>query len=780
MQRKLYSAKSERILRDARAQAMALGHSYVGSEHLLLALAECVQSMAGRLLRWSGLDPSAIRSTVLQMQGMGDDTVRLPQGLTGEAKLVLNGAKDEMRVLRRKQISPEHILLSISRQESSAAADVLRKNGIDTNCMFSELYICLQSRDTVKKRGDEMKLLEQFSVNLVEKEMETVIGREEEITTVIEILSRKNKNNPALIGEPGVGKTAIVEGLAQRIAAGQVPEQLMGKRVMALDMASLVAGTKYRGEFEERIRDVIAEIRRAGDVILFVDELHTIVGAGSAEGAIDAANIMKPALGRGEIQMIGATTVDEYRKFIEKDAALDRRFRPVLVREPSEDETLAILRGLRPGLERHHRIRISDEALTAAIRLSKRYVTDRFLPDKALDLLDESASNVRTEELKNRFTKPVQPNLGELEQELEQAIRHSQFERAAELRDRLRTARQTRGRPAVTEAHLLQIISRKTGIPVGQLSGSERDRLLCLEEVLKKTVIGQDEAVRIAANAVRRGRSGLSDHRRPVASLLFMGPTGVGKTELCKTLAEEVYGNRDAMLRFDMSEYMERHAVSRLIGAPPGYVGHGEGGELTEKVRRQPYSLILFDELEKAHHDVTGILLQIMEDGFVTDSEGRKVDFRNTLIVMTSNVGSREQTTGELGFLPQSREDRAMDSLRQCFSPEFLGRIDAVAVFRRLDEADLCAIASKLLRDTVIRAERTGCKLTVEETVCKWFAKQCQAGSGARALRHRIQQEIEDPLAEMLLRDGPGIYRVIAEQTLRVLRCENGIEQKFE
>lgn len=780
MQRKLYSAKSERILRDARTQAMALGHSYVGSEHLLLALAECVQSMAGRLLRWSGLEPSAIRSTVLQMQGMGDDTVRLPQGLTGEAKLVLNGAKEEMRVLRRKQISPEHILLSISRQESSAAADILRKNGIDTNCMFSELYICLQSRETVKKRGDEMKLLEQFSINLVEKEMETVIGREEEITTVIEILSRKNKNNPALIGEPGVGKTAIVEGLAQRIAAGQVPEQLIGKRVMALDMASLVAGTKYRGEFEERIRDVIAEIRRAGDVILFVDELHTIVGAGSAEGAIDAANIMKPALGRGEIQMIGATTVDEYRKFIEKDAALDRRFRPVLVREPSEEETIAILRGLRPGLERHHRIRISDEALTAAIRLSKRYVTDRFLPDKALDLLDESASNVRTEELKTRFTKPVQPSLGELEQELEQAIRHSQFERAAELRDRLRTVRQARGRTAVTEAHLLQVISRKTGIPVGQLSGSERDRLLCLEEVLKKNVIGQNEAVRIAANAVRRGRSGLSDPRRPVASLLFMGPTGVGKTELCKALAEEVYGSRDAMLRFDMSEYMERHAVSRLIGAPPGYVGHGEGGELTEKVRRRPYSLILFDELEKAHHDVTGILLQIMEDGFVTDSEGRKVDFRNTLIVMTSNVGSREQTTGELGFLPQCRETRAMDSLRQNFSPEFLGRIDAVAVFRRLDEADLCAIAAKLLRDTAIRAEQAGCKLIVEEPVCKWFAQQCQEGSGARALRHRIQREIEDPLAEMLLRDGPGVYRVRAEKTIHVLRCENGIEQKFE
>jgi len=761
VQKRIFSMQSERVLREARTQAVSFGHSYVGTEHLLLALTECVQSSAGRMLRWSGLEPAVVRKTVLQLSGAGDDTILLPQGLTREARGVLRGAREEMRLLGRKRICPEHILLAISRQEDTAAARILQANGIDASCMFSEIYICLQSRETVKRRSEDMRLLEQFSVNLVEKEMETVIGREKEITTVIEILSRKNKNNPALIGEPGVGKTAIVEGLAQRIAAGQVPDTLIGKRVMALDMASLVAGTKYRGEFEERIRDIIAEIRRAGDVILFVDELHTIVGAGSAEGAIDAANIMKPALGRGEIQMIGATTTEEYRKYIEKDAALDRRFRSVLVQEPTEEETLAILRGLRPGLERHHKIKITDEALTASVRLSKRYMTDRFLPDKALDLLDEGASSVRTEELKNRFTKPAMPGAGDLEQELERAIRNSQFERAAELRDRLRILRQNRGGLAVTEEHILSLVSRKTGIPTGRLNGSERERLLRLETLLKQRVIGQDEAVSIAANAVRRGRSGLSDHRRPVAALLFMGPTGVGKTELCKALAEEVYGSRDAMLRFDMSEYMEKHSVSRLIGAPPGYVGHGEGGELTEQVRRKPYSLILFDELEKAHHDVTGILLQIMEDGVLTDSEGRKVDFRNTLVVMTSNAGSREQTTGELGFLPQSRKTRALESLRQYFSPEFLGRIDAVAVFHRLHTSDLIAIADKLLQETVQRAEAADCKLKIGDEVAQWFAERCREESGARELRHSIQKHIEDPLAGSLLQNGAGHYLVL-------------------
>ncbi|MBQ6799064.1 MAG: ATP-dependent Clp protease ATP-binding subunit [Oscillospiraceae bacterium] len=754
MQKRIYSVQSERLLRQARLQAMALGHSYVGSEHLLLALTESVQSLSGRLLRWSGLEAESVRGSLVRRHGTGDVTAQLPQGLTEEARGILHTAWQEMKRMGRRQICPEHILLAVSRTEESAAAVILREYGLDPDLVFSEVYLSLRSREEMKKRREPMKLLDQFSVDLTEKQTETVIGREEEITTVIEILSRKNKNNPALIGEPGVGKTAIVEGLAQRIAAGQVPEAILGKRVLSLDMASLVAGTKYRGEFEERIRDIIAEVRRAGNIILFVDELHTIVGAGSAEGAIDAANIMKPALGRGEIQMIGATTTAEYRKYIEKDAALDRRFRSVTVREPTDEQTLAILRGLRPGLERHHRLTISDEALSASIRLSKRYLTDRFLPDKALDLLDESASALRTEELKNRLSRPASPDPAQLEQELEQAIRQSRFEQAAELRDRLRTARQTRGRPAVGEEHLLRLIAKKTGIPAERLTGSEKDRLLRLEERLGQTVIGQEEAIRMTANAVRRGRSGLSDHRRPVASLLFTGPTGVGKTELCRALAEAVYGSRDAMLRFDMSEYMERHAVSRLIGAPPGYVGHGEGGELTEQVRRKPYSLILLDELEKAHPDVTGLLLQILEDGILTDSEGRRVDFKNTLIVMTSNAGSREQGGASLGFVPQGKESRVTAALRQTFSPEFLGRIDAVAVFRPLERDSLVRIAERLLTETQQRAKHAGCLLTFGTEAAEWFADRCALAGGARELRHSIQRDVEDPLAKLLLEEG--------------------------
>lgn len=759
IQRKLYTPQSERILRNAWNQAVALGHSYVGSEHLLLALSDSGRSMAARMLCWAGLDSVTLRRAVVQSCGEGDGMARLPQGLTAEARQVLSGAWAEMRLLGKKRICPEHILLSISRREESEAAGILKENGVRADCVFSEIYVGLQSREALRKKEQNLRLLEQFSVDMVAKadKMETVIGRETEISTVIEILSRKNKNNPALIGEPGVGKTAIVEGLAQRIAAGQVPEPLAGKRLMSLDIASLVAGTKYRGEFEERIRDVLSEIRKAGDVILFVDELHTIVGAGSAEGAIDAANILKPALGRGEIQMIGATTTEEYRKYIEKDAALDRRFRAVTVREPSDEETLAILRGLRPGLERHHRVRITDEAMAAAIRLSRRYLTDRFLPDKALDLLDESAASLRVGELQGRFSKPVASGRTELEQALDSAIRKSQFERAAELRDKLKQLQETKGKTAVTEEALMRVISRKTGIPVGRLSGSERNRLLDLEAELRQSVIGQDAAVRMVAHAVRRGRSGLADPKRPVAALLFMGPTGVGKTELCKALAEAVYGSRNAMLRLDMSEYMERHAVSRLIGAPPGYVGHGEGGELTEKVRRNPYSLILLDELEKAHHDVTGLLLQILEDGILSDSEGRTVDFRNTLIVMTSNVGSREQTGGELGFLPKSQESRAKDSLRQVFSPEFLGRIDAVAVFRRLETEDLCRIAEKMLHDLEQRAGQAGICLEIADNVAAWFAARCGKASGARALRHSIQKELEDPLAEQILRQNSGI-----------------------
>ena len=769
MRQRIFAVQSERVLRRAWRNAAALGHSYVGSEHLLLALTDSTDTTAGRLLHWSGLRAEALRTKILHRCGAGDSRMPLPQGLSAEAVRIIKEAALEMRRRRIKKIFPEHILLSMTDGAERTASKLLEESGLSPCGIRAKIEVCLQMRRAAAGKESDLKLLEQFGTDMIAKseKLDTVIGRDAEITTLIEVLSRRHKNNPALIGEPGVGKTAVVEGLAQRMAAGQVPETLRGKRLIALDMACLVAGTKYRGEFEERIRDLTAEIRRAGDVILFVDELHTIVGAGSAEGAIDAANIMKPALGRGEIQMIGATTLEEYRKYIEKDAALERRFRAVEVREPSEEETLAILHGVRHGLERHHRVRISDGALQAAVQLSRRYITERFLPDKALDLLDESAANVHV--------RSGSESAARLEAELGLAIRMKQFERAAELRDRILHAEEQHNLPEVNGEDLLRIVSRKTGIPVGRLSGTERSRLLHLEEELRKSVIGQEEAVAAAAAAVRRGRSGIADHRRPVAVMLFMGPTGVGKTELCKALAETVYGSREAMLRFDMSEYMERHSVSRLIGAPPGYVGHGEGGELTEKVRRRPYSLILFDELEKAHRDVTGLLLQIFEDGMLRDAEGRSVDFRNTLIVMTSNVGSREQSSEGLGFLQQSRESRIRESLRSHFAPEFLGRIDTVAVFRRLEQEHLCAIAEKLLGETAHRAARLGVSLRIADNAARLLAAQCARESGARDLRHRIRRAVEDPLAEYLLtaEQPGGAFLIHAEgDRLAVTRVE--------
>ena len=608
-------------------------------------------------------------------------------------------------------------------------------------------------------RCNLMRVVDQFCVNLVEKAatMEPVIGREREIETVLQILCRKQKNNPALIGEPGVGKTAIVEGLAQRLALGQVPEILRGKRLMSLDMASIIAGTKYRGEFEERIRDLIAEMRRVGNVILFIDELHTIVGAGAAEGAIDASNLLKPALGRGEIQVIGATTLEEYRKHIEKDAALDRRFRQVPVPEPTREEARQILQGLRPGLEKHHRIEITDEAIAAAVDLSCRYLTERFLPDKAVDLLDEAAA--RTKLLGHRRPDPSVLAERQISKELDAAIREKRFERAAELRDRLQAIvrpLQALTRPRrVTAEDLAETVSARTGIPLGQISGGERQRLLMLETTLKERVVGQDQAVESVARAIRRGRAGLADQRRPLASLLFMGPTGVGKTELCKALAAAVYGSSDAMIRLDMSEYMEKHSVSRLVGAPPGYVGHGEGGELTEKVRRKPYALILLDELEKAHRDVCNILLQIMEDGVLTDTLGRTVDFKNTTIVMTSNLGGEEQHRGGLGFQPATREERVQQCLRAHFPAEFLGRIDCIAQFRPLDETALTGIAEKLLEDTASRARARGAQVRLASGAAACLARGCLGREGgARALRHAIQRQVEDPLADLLLREG--------------------------
>jgi ATP-dependent Clp protease ATP-binding subunit ClpC len=595
--------------------------------------------------------------------------------------------------------------------------------------------------------------LEQFSVDLIEKaqDMEPVIGREREIDMVIGILSRKNKNNPALIGEPGVGKTAIAEGLAQRMAMGSVPPQLKEKKLVSLNMANLVAGTKYRGEFEERLRDVLAEIRRCGDVILFVDEMHTIVGAGAAEGAIDAANIFKPALGRGELQMLGATTLTEYRKYIEKDPALERRFRPVMVEEPSKETTLTILKGLKPGLERHHHIRITDEAMKEAVRLSVRYLPELFLPDKAIDLLDEGAARARMEELHQGKGAARQ----ELEQELQDAVRECRYERAAELRDKMQriSARGGEGRRsrAVTGVDVAWAVSARTGIPVGRLTAGERERLLNLEAVLSARVVGQNQAVRGVAEAVRRGYSGVRDGNRPIASLLFTGPTGVGKTELCRVLAEELFGARDALIRLDMTEYMEKHSVSRLIGAPPGYVGFEDGGKLTEAVRRRPYCLVLLDELEKAHRDVAGILLQIMEEGELTDSTGRRVSFKNTIVVMTSNIGAELKGEG-LGFRPAGRAGEMDGALRQAFSPEFLGRVDQIVCFEPLGAGAMDAIAWKYLREVQARLDQMGIELQLPEELAHDLGCRCGKKAGARSLRRMVQDEVEGPLATILLK----------------------------
>lgn len=650
------------------------------------------------------------------------------------------GAEERQRLLRaaakacadaQTQITPDALLLAVLRTERICR--LLRRSGADPDRVFTAAY--RQSRMPEQKiqemRTTEMKLLEQFAQDMTEQAAvaDPVIGRARELDEIINILCRKNKNNPALVGEPGVGKTAIVEELARRISAGRVPPQISEKRLYALDMASLVAGTKYRGEFEERVRDLLTEIRKAGNIILFVDEMHTIIGAGSAEGAIDASNIIKPALGRGDLQMIGATTRSEYRKYIEKDAALDRRFRQVAIAEPTSEEAEEILRGLRPGLELYHRVQIPDDAIHAAVTYSVRYLPERCLPDKALDLLDESAAAT--------------------------AMRQLYAPKALQ----------------VTPQAVAETVSLRTGVPAGRITQQERRELLQLEARLKAHIIGQDAAVAKAAAAVRRGRSGLADRNRPVAAIMLAGPTGVGKTALCKALAKEVYGSEQTLIRLDMSEYMEKHTVSRLLGAPPGYVGHGEGGELTEKVRIKPYSLVLFDELEKAHKDVTGILLQLLEDGRLTDAMGRTVNFRNTLIVMTTNVGSSSQQSCAIGFGAHGDDTVLMKQLQAHFSPELLGRIDAVACFRKLGAAQLETIAAGMLSETAQRAAHAGVELCVDPAAAGCISAQCSGKSGAREIRHIVQTAVEDPLADLLLQSDttPLRARVVCQSgTLKV------------
>ena len=749
-----FSWETERLLQQAACEARGMGHGYLGSEHLLLAMSRAPETTAGRILQWCGAPYTALAPLLLAQIGQGCPGSSLRQGMTPGATQVLGIAAQAASDLGGGPLEPVHLLLGVGRLPESGAAQLLQQCGVCLDDIFTDTVASLRRRELdTEKRGIPTRVLDQFGINLLEKaeKMETVIGREAEIAQVIQILCRKNKNNPALIGQPGVGKTAIVEGLAQRMALGHVPEPLRGKRLVSVDVAGMVAGTKYRGEFEERLRDMLAEIQRAGNIILFVDEMHTLVGAGAAEGAIDASNIMKPALGRGQLQLIGATTLDEYRRYIEKDAALARRFRSVQIAEPSQDQTLQILRGLRPGLEQHHRLQITDQALETAVQMAARYLPEHYFPDKALDLVDEGAAIAALEAARGgreRFTR----QRAALDRDLGSALQERRLDQAVQLQQKLSRLEQTMPQYTVQPQHVAQAVANRTGIPAGEVQNQERQRLQQLEQLLRERIVGQDQAVHEIAGAVRRGRAGLASHNRPVAAILLMGPTGVGKTALCKALAAVVFGSEKAMIRLDMSEYMEKHAVSRLVGAPPGYVGYEDGGDLTEKVRRNPYSLVLLDELEKAHRDVTGLLLQIFDDGVLTDSTGRRVDFRHTLIVMTSNIGSDQTGKGGLGFCPDSEPARRQAQLESLYPPEFLGRIDCITQFSALGQAELTQIAAMLLRSLQERAAQRQVMLQISPAVAPLLASQSsRERAGARGIRHRLQQEVENPVAEQML-----------------------------
>ncbi len=737
-----FTERASGAIAAARDAAASLGHSYIGTEHLLLGIAAETEGLGARLLSGQGLDMASLTRLVAAEMGSGAPGAP-EQGLTSNAAAAIERAAEEARRLGQGYVGTEHLLLGVLRLPDCAAVRLLNASGRAPDTIYTEILDLFGSPESRPGRQEsgrsqapfrppyrraETRVLDQYSRDLTliagGGGADPVVGREREISRVIQILSRRTKNNPVLVGEPGVGKTAVAEGLARRVARGEVPDTLKNRRIVTLDLASMLAGTKYRGDFEDRVKCIIKEVQRAGDVIVFIDELHTIVGAGSAEGAIDAANILKPALGRGEIQVIGATTPEEYRKHIEKDAALERRFQPVDVPEPDEACCVRMLRALRGSLETHHGLQITDEAISAAVRLSVRYICDRFLPDKAIDLLDEAASHVRLE------SGPQ--------------------------------ARQT-----VEASDVADVVSAWTGVPASAISEPESERLLRLEEALHRRVIGQDEAVSAVARAIRRGRVGLSDPRRPMGSFIFLGPTGVGKTELCRALAEAVYGDRDALIRLDMSEYMEKHAVSKLIGSPPGYVGYGEGGQLTERVRRRPWSVVLFDEIEKAHEDVYNLLLQIMEDGRLTDSAGRRADFRSTIVVMTSNIGAKAITEDRpaLGFSGAPRDgdgavkEAVMAELRRTFRPEFLNRVDGTIVFRRLSREDVRQIARGMTEAVCGRMRELGVELRVTDEALDLLAERgFDPAYGARPLRRQISALLEDPAADAILtgRAAPG------------------------
>ncbi len=789
-----FTPRAEEALRLSQEAAEELGHGYVGSEHLLLGLIREEEGIAHRVLSEFGVTDEMVCSVLQRSVGHGVSGTAPSQGLTPRAKSVVELAVSEAARMGSGYIGTEHLLMGLLREGGNMGLRILRTLGVDPNKMYSAVLKKLNdtsakavpsgsaARESDKKGG---KTLAEFTRDLTEAarsgKLDPVIGREKEIQRVIQILSRRTKNNPVLIGEPGVGKTAIAEGLAERIASGDVPEELLDKRVLSLDLSGMVAGTKYRGEFEERIKNALDEVKKDGNVILFIDELHTIVGAGSAEGAVDAANIIKPALGRGEIRVIGATTLNEYRKYIEKDAALERRFQPVTVGEPTPEATLEILKGLRDKYEAHHKLTITDEALEAAVQLSKRYIGDRFLPDKAIDLMDEAASQVRmSAESASPDLKTLEEKISTLHREKAEAIAAQDFEKAAQLRDIEKNYQEqvdierdnwrkkmAQNRGSVSADDVAKVVAGWTGIPVTRLTEDESMRLLKLEEKLHQRVVGQDDAVAAVAKAIRRSRVGLKDPKRPIGSFLFLGPTGVGKTELCKTLAEAMFGDENAMVRIDMSEYMEKHTVSRLIGSPPGYVGHEEGGQLTEKVRRKPYSVVLFDEIEKAHEDVWNILLQILEDGIVTDSQGRRVDFKNTVIVMTSNVGAKNITSADakLGFDGKEKDEKeseevrftrireaVMADLKRTFRPEFLNRIDEIIVFHQLTQDNIVHIAQRMLDVTARRMSEQGITLEADEDAVAELARDgFDPQYGARPLRRAIQSQVEDAVAEQML-----------------------------
>ena len=797
-----FTKGAQRVLVIAQEEARRMGHNYVGTEHILLGTVK-EESSVSSLLEKLGVTYERVCDEIEELVGMGDFKFSEAFGYTPRTKRVLEMSREEAAKLQQNYVGVEHILLALLLEREGVANRILRDIGVDTQQLYQRMMAA--TTEALKRRGQQpgdvsqegsssgsanpsagqesAPTLMQYGRDLTAAaragELDPVIGRSEEIERIIQILSRRTKNNPVLIGEPGVGKSAVAEGLAQKIAEGNVPELLRGKRIVSLDLAGMLAGAKYRGEFEERMKNVMDELKRDRSIILFIDELHTLIGAGAAEGAIDAANILKPALARGEIQCIGATTIDEYRKHIEKDAALERRFQPVQVGEPSKEEAVAILKGLRDRYEAHHKVRITDEAIEAAVQLSDRYITDRYLPDKAIDLIDEAASRVR---IRSYTTPPdmkeLEAKIQQLNKEKEEAIAHQNFERAAQIRDEERAIRadmeaqrkawedrRSTAQRQVGAEEVAQIVASWTHIPVTQLTEDESDRLLHLEETLHQRVVGQDEAVSAVSRAIRRARAGLKDVHRPIGSFLFLGPTGVGKTELCKALAEAMFGDESALVRIDMSEYMEKFSVSRMIGSPPGYVGHDEGGQLTEAVRRKPYSVVLFDEIEKAHPDVFNILLQVLEDGRLTDSTGRTVDFRNTICVMTSNVGAAdvEKNSRALGFSSTGKgemsarsyermKESMLEELKRTFRPEFLNRVDELIVFHPLDEENILRIAGLMVGSVAQRLKERGIALSWDDNVLQYLAKEgFDPTYGARPLRRAIQRMVEDDLSEEIL-----------------------------